>query len=119
VDAVARHREQRVAVGLGDVGLVDARLLVVGRRVVGRADRLGRRRRRGGGRRLPLDQRGDDDPGPALGLLQVALGIADEARAGVERAQAVAARVGGARQRDQRDEDRGERRADRYPSTLA
>jgi hypothetical protein len=53
----------------------------------------------------------------------MALRVADEPRAGRERAQALAvvmARgVRDRRERDERDEDRGECPADGYPSTLA
>jgi hypothetical protein len=52
-------------------------------------------------------------------LGEVALGVADEARAGGECAQPVALGVGGRRGRQERQEDRDECPADRYASMLA
>jgi hypothetical protein len=50
----------------------------------------------------------------------MALRVVDQARARRERAQAlVALRLGRGDRRETDEEDRGERSADRYPSTLA
>jgi hypothetical protein len=86
VDGVARDGEERVAVGLDEVGLVDARLLVVGGRVIRARACVCARCRSGGLRRLPLDERLNDGRPLPLGLVDVRLRVADERRAGVKSA---------------------------------
>jgi hypothetical protein len=124
VDRVAVDREERAAVGLDEIGLVDAVLLDVGRRVVGarrvgrRGDRAGVRRRR---RRRRLDDRLDRLLRDAVRRREMVLRVGDEPRARGERPQPLV--VPGLRRGDGRDEareeDRGERAADGYPPTLA